>query len=132
MFSSKKALCRCFRRLAVCSLKLVAEPDFAMASGSDEERWARLGSGTAGADGQAELPEPLEGAAGEEAPSSPWWMAQAAEWRRQGWSDEEIWSYLLGRDDNQHSEEWWDSWSSGGSSSWSKPSGRMVAPRWRT
>ena len=102
MRSCKRTQCSCTRWLAVCPLKLAAEPDFAMASASDEERWARLGGGAVGADNQAELPEveasqgePSRGATEEEVTRSPWWVTQAAEWRQQGWSDGEIWSYLL-------------------------------------
>ena len=108
MVSCKKALCRCCDRLAGCTLKLAAELDFAMASGSDEERWARLGGGAGGADGQAELPE--KGALQHEHP-------EGAGSRRLPNGDGRA-GHLLGHGDSQHSEEWWDSWSSGGSSSW--------------
>ena len=97
----------------------------AMASGTDDERWARVAGGAAelGEVGQADLPggEPVDNERSESAASggessAPWWAAMAIEWRQQGWTDGEIWTYLLGQDDDQHSEEWWADWSSHDSS----------------
>ena len=88
----------------------------------DDEHWARFGqsAGTNEAVGrddgslqhneEAESgrntePE-LETDLGQEA-SLPWWAQRAAQWAQQGWSEEEIWEFLLDRTEGRESEDWW-------------------------